>query len=550
MPKLGVSEAVEVPEEAVSEAPQQPGKRDIDKAAEKIRDRSILPKIPGSRIDSRQWAEWARLLTSEMWSRLALYVYRTFPVIIRQLSDPRNDNNIGIATEVVDIEAWIKEFCGGGKYRVDVTDAGKKICEIRLNIPVHECEPKLEYKELDIYSKENQAYIQALKYRGILGEDGKPRPGGGNVQGVPAPAAISAQDIVGMYNQMLATVTKMGEREREELKQRLQEKSANDGGIGSQIGVILLEKMKQDNPANMMGAFAQMKDLFVKQGGGGIELVLPIFTTMMQQQSQAAERALQTQQQHSKEMMELVKEIKGGGRGGEDDLGSIDKILAVVEKVDAIRGGGGSKSGWETGLEYAKELGLPILQSITQLYSIAKGGGGQQVQQPGQPTRPAAPTGKQITASEIARQQAAEAAREKPAMYRGEPTTAQPVVNGVVEPEVVPPGPPTELMQMLAAGGNYFVSYMQTDRPGYELAEDLIRLQTKAAHVQIARFGVEGIIEGIRNFPELAQALAIYGEEGVKQFVDEFVNYETYAVADDEDVPAIEVGKKGKGGKK
>ena len=214
--------------------------REIDKKAEKMRDLTILPKFPGSRIDERQWEEWARLLTPEMWTRLALYIYRTYPVIIRQLSDPRNDNNIDICTEVVDIKKHICELLGGGKYRVDVNDSGKKIGEIRINIPIHEYEPKLNYVELDLFSKENQAYIQALKYRGILGEDGKPRAQSSNPTTGQA-VTPTMQDMMGMLDRFAGMMEKMGNREREELRRQVE--ASKDQGLNGAVAELFLEKL-------------------------------------------------------------------------------------------------------------------------------------------------------------------------------------------------------------------------------------------------------------------------------------------------------------------
>lgn len=533
MPELDLDATGNEAPEKVSGGIKKSSLREIDKKAAAIRDKATLPRTPGSRIDSRQWTEWARLLTPEMWSSLALYIYRTFPVIIRQLSDPRNDNNIGIATETVDIEGYIKELCGGGKYRVDVTDAGKKICEIRLNIPIHECEPKLDYKELDLFSKENQSYVQSLKYRGILGEDGKPRPGGGNIQGQNN-QGVSSQDLMTVVNQMMGLVTRMSNEQKEDFKERLRSQSTEQGGISGRIGDIILKQMEQNNPNSMLTSFAALKDLFVKQGGG-LETIMPMFLQMTQQM-------LQMQSDNHKATVELIKEMKSpkGGEGG-NLLDSVESAMGIMERLDSLRGSKGSGGIVETVLEGIERVGLPLVGHAMRIYEINKLGKVAINPNPTPTPQPAPATvsgPKRISGMEAA----ANYAKEEAAKNAGLPKA-----NGAepIQPEVVADEGAMQLNMLLQQTGGIIVQYMNDDKDGAELAVNVIDMYKKVTYTMVANHGEEKLFQAIRNFPEMWANLEKFGEPAVKQFIHEFCHYEEFLEPEQEE-EEIEEPKRGR----
>lgn len=523
MPEVEIVQETDLDDIAEPRGIKRTAKREIDKKAEKLMDKATLPKI-SNRIDGRQWQEYSRLLTPEMWNRLALYVYRTFPVIIRQLSDPRNDNNIGIVTETQDIENYIRELCGGGKYRIDVNDSGKKISEIRINLPIHECEPKLDYREIDLFAKENQAYIQSLKYRGILGEDGKPKPGGGNVQGSSSyqPASISGQDLMGMFDKMMVMMSKMGEDQKADLRARIASQGNEQGGLANQFGALLLERMKQENPQQAVQGFAAviaaMKDVMlprVENNSGDVYL-----------------KMLDMQQKHSEQMLGLLKEMKANPGKPDNMLQSVEAAIGIAERLKDL-GGGGSRGTAEVVLDYVKEIGLPILQYGTRIFEVAKMG-----QAAGKPmqTKPGATISgpKQLTASELVAQRVKEARANG---KEGEKVEDKPIdATEITEPSEED----MMLTQAMSQAGRFFVKFLNEDKTGADLALALIDLEGKAAYSRFAAFGEEKLVAAAKSIPELWEALSPFGESNIKQFAEEFCHYEEYLEPEEEEVPKPE----------
>ena len=520
-------------------------RRPADQKAEEMRQNLTLPAVPSRELNDRQWEDYAKLLTPDMWTQISsMYLFRLLPKIIIQLVEPTNKyKNIDKLNRVVNVREHVQRLHGGGQYRVDVTQSKPKgekaLCQIFIDIPLAEVEPIMDYRMLDLSHPDNRGFILSLKARGIIDDRGNPMQP--NTPAQPITQGVTGSDMIGLMKEMSTMFMKMSADQQAQAATKLNE----SGGLGAQVGTILLEQMKQNNPNQMLTAFAGLKDLFVKQGGG-IETFLPVFMQLITQM-------MTMQDNNHKATLEMIKEMKQGKSGGDDTLGGLEKAMSIFEMMNNIRGDSGPRGGWDIALEAAKEIGLPVLQNIMQLYAISKGAPPQAGPTP-PPTNPGSKVqpinGKQITTGDLARQAAREAATQKPAMMQPE----------VVQPEVINPTEPDpvsqQLQMLLQSAGGMIVEFMKQGRDGVDLAENVVSLYNKMVHAQISSHGEERLFNEIKAFPELWNQLSIYGEEKVKLFVHEFVNFEDLLANDpnyqpeefDED--PIEVTTKPKRGKK
>lgn len=541
-----------MPEIEIEQAPKPIKKadlrREIDKEADKIRERTTLPKSPGKEITDREWETWAKLLTDVMWESIVCYLYRRRPKIIRQLSDPNNKNFIDKIVKIIDIREYVRRMHGGGNYQMKVVASGpgeRSVCNVNIDIPIDEAIPILNYDELDLNAPENVGYKGYLINKGIIDDKGKTmaqNTGGGQ--------SITGADMVSMFDKFLKLTSEQQTQLMLSMKQQ-----PNDG-IGSKVGDILLAQMQQNDPNKMLTALASVKDLFGKQGGG-MEAIIPLFVSMLQNTTTQTEHMLKMQAEQHKATIEMLKEMKTPRAEGESMMGNMKSAFELFEMIDGMRGGGGSRGPWEIGLDYAKEIGVPLVQAITQIYSMAKGVSGV-----AQPTgnnavtpKSATPTGKQITTGDIARARAAEAAREKPAQYNGTPApptqVAEPQVE-IVEPELDPTS--QEIQGLLMQTGGIITAFMNNGQDGVDLAQSVVGMYGVATHAMIAKHGEERLFQEAKACAPLWDKLSIFGDEKVKAFLHEFVNYEQLLVdEDDEEEVVIETPPTrpgGRGGRK
>ena len=81
-----------------------PRDREVDKAAEEIAKKRLIPRPPGKKIKWDEMQEWFRITTPEMWSHMAVYIYRDHPRIIRGLSNPTNPHYIDMLEKPFDMD--------------------------------------------------------------------------------------------------------------------------------------------------------------------------------------------------------------------------------------------------------------------------------------------------------------------------------------------------------------------------------------------------------------------------------------------------------------
>lgn len=506
------------------------GARPVDKKAEAMSKKLQLPKVPARTITDEQWSDYAKLLTPDMWTQVCtMYLYRLKPKIIREQSNPTNKRYIDKMSEIIDLRSYIKRNHSWGKYRCEINQlvpngsGEKKLVDVICDISEDESPGLLlNVDELDKNAPENMGLLNRLNAMGSLG----------NKHNNPQESnSITGQDMMAMFDKMLTTVTRMNQEQKEDLRARLQQQGNEAGGLGGAIGTLLLERMKQDNPNNVLQSIAAFKDMF-KSPDNPMVGIMPIFlqfVTMMQEQNKVA---LEQARSHSEQMVTLLKDVKAGSNKPDNMLQSVEAAIGIAERLKDL-GGGGSRSTGEVILEYVKEIGLPILQYGTRIFEVAKMG-----QAAGKPvvTKPGATatTPRQLTASELVAQRVKEARANG---KEGEKVEDKPIdATEITEPSEED----MMLTQAMSQAGRFFVKFLNEDKTGADLALALIDLEGKAAYSRFAAFGEEKLVAAAKSIPELWEALSPFGESNIKQFAEEFCHYEEYLEPEEEEVPKPE----------
>lgn len=525
--------------------PKFVNKREIDTKAEKLAQVRELPKSPGGTVTFKEMMDWLNLLTPQMWNRMYIYLYRTFPVIVRQLSNPENPNYIDVLSEPF-TEQTIREKHGGGKYSFWVNDVDKfntnkaKLFDARLQIPLAEYPPKISNLiEVDRSARENIGYVQWLNAQGFTDKDGKPID---KSKGSEMNLTSSGETQVAMMKLMMDFFSQMTKDKQNEIKKQL----GGEEALSKSIGDILLERMKQDDPNKMVNTFTGMMTAINSTKSpttdGGIATIMPIFVQMMQMQSDNMKVMMQMQSDNSKALVEAIKSNKesGSGEGGSGGNSRISELKELLEIADMIKGGSTKKSTTEIIADKIGDAITPVLNivgNIVALNAAQKQAAGhmpqgvsvapQVSQQPGQPqivTR-SLPTGMTSITDK-----ASEASEQSKI---GSPTTSSVDSSENVSEKAI-------LCQYLTQFSPLILQHL--GNPGWEFAEKVEQMFGKMVVVTIKKYGKDKIVSASKEIPEFWKAVSgTYGEEYVDKWFDEFCRYEEIIEAmEDEDGDMIE----------
>jgi hypothetical protein len=205
----------------------------------------------------------------------------------------------------------------------------------------------------------------------------------------------------------------------------------------------------------------------------------------------------------------------------QDDLAHIDRLLSIANKLGSLRGGGGGEpSGWDTGLQYIREL-MPLALPIAGALGLRIPGLGAPAT-PGAPAVPPMPAFFDPYADHAALKTYAQslnghAAAQAAAAPGSAPSTAAPptAAGGAA--------PPNDLLTLFQQYGMLLVNALNSGTSGADFADALCCLTGTATHAMIAAHGEDAIVSTMLTVP----ALAIFGEPRLRSFAREFLDFET-----------------------
>lgn len=455
-----------------------------------------LPPLPGSlgaNISLATAEQWFDLVKEdEARDRIYVYVYRVWPVVIRG----KNQKNLcKYPLRLWSFNTLTKDW-GGGRYKLLVNDAQDGVelfhcfCEVDSSI----YEPNINFDELDLRAIDNKGYIEALKTRGILDKEGKLM----NAQVTQAPGAtVITQDQSKVF-EMVSSIMK-------DVMAMQREKASNNNPNEDAVKALLLEKLKQESPNSLATMLTAMKELMPKQ-----EPVKQDDTLV----KMLIEQGNSLREQNNQLMMKII-ENNNKPAISNDPLESITKTLEVMKALRKNLGDAEEKE--ESVMDKVINVGVPvvgnIIEGIMSKFMLQPSTIPTQAIQQSTPTPKANP--KVITMSS-----------QRETMNQSQ--TNQPVTD---ESGIDP-----NLIAAINSYGGLIIQKLNDDVKGYEFATMIIDMFSKGMWAGIANYGQETIFKAMQAVPQFWSQVAPFGEQAVKQWIEEFINYEHYLETEEESV--------------
>ena len=526
---LTVEESIEDPELVTTTTiPLSP--RDItNQKAREAREARKLPPIPGYAPSLEQLVEWFKLLDEDMWSHVTPYLYRKWPVIVRQLSDPENKSYIDmICKEHVDkgLIEYLQNTHGGGTYKFIINDLdlktprgnSKSIMEPSFKINENDFPPILNLKEIDVNDKKNMGFINQMVAKGLMDNRGnimQPQQNGSG-QG----SAELAGAIGGMYDKFMTTFATMS-KDQQAMITKLMADGSNRKPDPEGIGALLLEKLKQDDPSKqtqtMMTMITTMMSLIPKPEKQDTS----VFQLLITQMQQSAERQM--------EMMKMMFQQQQNNQPAPDKDDFIDKFIKYRTALPELFGNGGKEPKKELGeliLEGAREFVLPAIGLASQFMQLNKG------------VNPIVPVTEQQAREAAGMQGMQPQPQQKVISMPQQPQQPQPPVQDAVKDPntgqpIVDPKNLSPCQQLLMKYGGILINAIKSGMNGAALADNLeeasenpIILSMLGGNLfqMLKAQGGEEILKAMESIPEFwNQTGKVYGKEYMEQLIADFL---------------------------
>ena len=449
-------------------------------------------------------------MTEAEWDRYRVYVYRRWP----RISKTGEPHYIAVHREAID-EEFIKTMYGSGRYLLKLNDPRRTVDEHPFEIMDLACPPKLSPDEL-VDCPENERYHRLWPSE----EKKKPVEGGADSGAV--------RELAGLLKTVMAD---RGKPEADEVKSTLVnwalEQTAKD--------------REQNSPAALANLVTALKDVLPAQAR---ESRAPERSEML-----AIIGALKSMQPAPQDPIAVLAQAKdlfapSESAKSQDEISRLDQILSFATRLANLRGGNaGARSGWEIGLDYGKDLVLPLAQVVQNFMAMRNGAMMPALAAPGMVpgAAPAAPAFDPYRSPELARQFARTMNAQTAAPQPAAPTGTAPNIPPSASPNSSAPPPPDELGALVQMYGGLILGQLNMGSPGYVFADHITALIGNGMHAQICAQGEPALVQALLAAPEIA----MFGEARLKKWVHEFVNFEEFLDEEnaDEEEGAATAGK-------
>ena len=470
---------------------------EIEQQAQANKEKRALPTPPGKLVGFKDLQDWLKLLTTEeQKQRITLWVYRREPIINRQLVDPQADNNIDIVFNGFEklTEDYMKENHGGGNYKFTVKDADKPktqlggFFEAVLNIPMIDCPPKLDLREVEWDNPHNKGFKNWCKARRMINENNMPtieqKEGA-----TPQPSGINSD----MLKMMLDFTAKMSDKEQAAFKQKI----GGEDAVSKSMNELFLEKLKQEDPNKQMtmvvSLITAMKQMQPEvKPDNTMATLLPLLMKMMDDSRASADRQMTM-------MLEMFKSNKAEP-SSEEKSSKIDDLRAIIELAKEIKGGGGQQHE-KTTAEIVGDIITPILgPALTLVGNVMAINAAKAGVQGVKTTEPQPKSNMETIRQEQAMQQ------PQPQLPAGETIPVNEAVNLITQFEPI-------ILNKLAGEGWEF---------GAWVAEGFGDMTAAS----IAKYGPQKLMEAAKLVPSFWNKIqATYGEAHLMKWLESLCNY-------------------------
>lgn len=464
-----------------------------------------LPKCPSRYLKYDQLLDYLTPLSDLQWSHIIVYGYRAWPIIYR---DPKYIFCASTLKEIQE-DSIASEF-GGGVYKLVVNDLDRKsnqtVAEAKLTISHIDHEPILNYTELDTGHRDNKSYVEKLKAKRILDQEG-------NLIGVGNVTQAQSQQQQGDIGALTATLQQVV---NSLLQERRQAQGQGKSGIDEQVINRSLDLVG--------GAYKSALETAVKQGNVSeidqMSKVMQMFTQMLtllkpaeSSSSGLMDKIFTMQAENHKAQLEMMRELLKSRNESQNAGSQVDGLLGMIEKVKNIfgleSGGAGKPSTLETVLDKAPtilEQVSKITGNIAQVQAMRAGMSGIQPKQQVQTGALLSPQSQPI------------------------PAAAQ-TVEGAIPVPTINDELGFDPVQFCNQYGQIFLQWINSGKSGYELAEWVENGFGTAVYLGVANIGKEKLIKAMQAVPQYWQLIAPIQPQA-EQFIDEFIAYQN---ADEDD---------------
>jgi hypothetical protein len=452
---------------------------------------------------------------------IVVYCYRLWPVIDRR----ETEHYLAKLNEPFDEDFLLRTF-GSGKYLLQANSGrGKTLHKRVVSLHNRDYPPKVALEEVVASDPRNQTYFETWVRKTNNGATEK------SAKDVPADITALLSTVVsksGTFDPQLAAMWERTAKERDQLSAALASQHAPPDLLALVKGIK--ELLPNPSPAS------------TPQKSEALEIITAL--KAMQPPPAAPPDPLQ--------LMAQAKELFGPAVGAEaprNHIAELDQILGFAQKLASLRGGGGDRTGWDIGLDFAKEIGGPLLQTLNNFMQLRMGQPGGMPQPAAVSPAASAPTGafdpyaNQAALREHARRVNAQAAPAAPAppqpistassLYGPQPPQQQPAPPPAQggAPAVAPDGLPgvNEVLLLLSQYGGLVVNALNTNMGGHHFARSVAELTGVGTIAMITRHGEDVLTASMMGVPELA----MFGEARLRKFSYEFTHYEE-ELADEE----------------
>lgn len=461
-----------------------------------LREKSAkLPKVKNKTLTPEDFYEYTKKLKPEDWAHVMIYVYRQWPVIVR---DPAN---IDTPTAAIDETYMLREH-GSGKYWLMLNDTDRKITHCQtypiIDNPLHP--PKLtSLHELDTNNPKNRAFVNLLKRQGKLNMNGDV---------VEQKQAETATDGIAAMAQALKEVAlaNANKKEGSGLEGAAFTKMMDMMSTASSKSIeIAMSQVKTDNPQAFMTMMTGMMGMFEKMMPKQQSADDSPVIKLMMAQLEGMRAELSDARRRSDTLMEKLIEK----REGPEPLDMIDKVLGIRDRFADMSGEGGARNWKEQAVQMLAPHAPLLVQALGSVFASRP--------------MPAAPAVQPQTID----------------------TTAQPVTQQPQQQEQPPVSndPLDELRKTLTQYAqfvwNKFSSWVNSEgqqlgSTGYDFAQLLVTVAGKPEYDRIRNLGAENIIAAFNTTPALQSHFAGLQPQ-LAEWIADFV-----AFGDPEEEPPLE----------
>jgi hypothetical protein len=448
---------------------------------------SKVPKPPARNFNaahSDQFFTYLQSIPEDEWSHLTVYLYRSWPVIVRQKKEASAPNYIDKYPKAIELSD-VRNRWGSGTYQLRLTDSNKakygELCSVIVKIEDNweSCPPVIDPAELDEQHRDNSSYVGWARSKGLM-------------QNPAAAAQPNDGATMGLLRELISDL-----RQRKPANAIEEQTTAKMLTMLEQANTRSIEMVTraagQNEPVAMLKVVAELRSLFAPaESGSGNNKMLEL---LMQQNNLLMGKLLD-------------KPATPATAPGTGDLGQLTAAFDLIERLQDKFGGGekGSGNTWADLGRAALEKVPDTLDRLTKLFAV-------------------------MNASPAAR---GPQARPAPATH---------VQNGPegLPPAEAPPEPAAEdedvmkLQILVDQFGGMLISALQRGVTGDAFAEAIETSYGPMIYNQVAGVGAEKLLAALKVHPIWQQLAAI--EPQVIQFVNEFFAYGTEAdpPGDDDD---------------